>query len=138
MELVWLFHLIQILPWNSLKNIRINHGIGTKFLVIQISLWNIVEKYPNKPWNWNRLSSNPNITMEFIEKYPDKPWDWNELSRNPNITIEIFEKYPDKPWDWIDLSRNTTITMEIIEKYPNKPWNWNIISYNPTYYYGNH
>ena len=43
---------------------------------------------------------NPNITMEIIEKYPDKPWDWNWISRNPNITIEFIEKYLDKPWNW--------------------------------------
>ena len=36
-----------------------------------------VEKYPNKPWNWYEISSNPNITMEFVEKYPDKPWNWS-------------------------------------------------------------
>ena len=39
--------------------------------------------------------------MEIVEKYSDKPWDWNELSDNPNITMEIIEKYPNKPWDWI-------------------------------------
>ena len=37
--------------------------------------------------------------MEIIEKYPDKPWDWVEISRNPNITIEFIEKYP-KTWNW--------------------------------------
>ena len=26
------------------------------------------------------ISSNPNITMEFIEKYPDKPWNWSRIS----------------------------------------------------------
>ena len=26
----------------------------------------------DKPWNWIRLSQNPNITMEFVEKYPKK------------------------------------------------------------------
>ena len=36
----------------------------------------IIEKYPNKPWNWYYISWNPNITMEIIEKYPDKPWNW--------------------------------------------------------------
>ena len=44
--------VIQILLLNLLKNIQINHGIGIEF------------------------PSNPNITMEIIEKYPDKPWDW--------------------------------------------------------------
>jgi hypothetical protein len=32
--------------------------------------------------------------MEVIEKYPDKPWDWGRISRNPNITMEMIEKTP--------------------------------------------
>ena len=50
------------------------------------------------------FSYNPNITMEIVEKYPDKPWNWYRISCNPNITMEIVEKYPDKPWDWYGLS----------------------------------
>ena len=51
----------------------------------------MIEKYPDKPWDWIWISYNPNITMEFVEKYPDKPWNWYRLSQNPNITMEIIE-----------------------------------------------
>ena len=47
----------------------------------------------DKPWDWRYISKNPNITMEIIEKYPDKPWNWNG-GMNSNITTEIIEKYP--------------------------------------------
>ena len=80
----------------------------------------LLEKYPNKDWNWYRISSNPNITMDIIEKYPDKPWSWYYISKNPNITMDIIENNPDKPWDWDGISQNPNITMEIIEKYINK------------------
>ena len=54
----------------------------------------------NKVWN--------NYWFQFIEKYPDKPWNWNWISQNPNITMEMIEKYPEKPWDWsYGISRNT-------------------------------
>ena len=56
----------------------------------------LLEKYPNKPWNWEWISYNPNITMEFIEKYPNKPWDWHWMSHNPNINMEMIEKHPEK------------------------------------------
>ena len=57
----------------------------------------LLEKYPNKPWDWDSISENPNITMDIIEKYHDKPWDWEYgISHNPNITIEFIEKYIDK------------------------------------------
>ena len=93
-----------------------------------------IEKYPDKPWNWNLLSYNPNITMEFIDKYPDKPWNWKWISSNPNITMDIIDKYPDKPWSWYSISRNPNIIMNIIEQYSDKPWNWYSISYNPFNY----
>ena len=41
-----------------------------------------------------------NILEYLIEKYPDKPWDWYYISWNPNITMDFIEKYPDKPWNW--------------------------------------
>ena len=118
-------------------------------------LMKLLEKYSNKPWDWEGISQNPNITVDFIEKHPDFYWDWYGISVNSNINIEkIIEKYPnknwnwyslsqnpnitasfieaniEKPWDWDSLSQNPNITMEIIEKFPNKPWNWNAISYN--------
>jgi len=34
----------------------------------------LLEKYPEKPWKWDCISYNPNITMEFIEKHSDKHW----------------------------------------------------------------
>ena len=52
----------------------------------------IIEKYPDKPWNWEFISKNPNITIDIIEKYPDKFWSYYSVSNNPNITIEFIEK----------------------------------------------
>ena len=76
----------------------------------------LLEKYPDKPWCWNNISYNPNITMEIIEKYPEKPWSWYFISENQNITMEMIEKYPDKPWCWKGISCNPNITMEFIKK----------------------
>ena len=94
----------------------------------------VIEKYPDKPWNWNGISKNPNITMEFIEKFPDKPWAWVCISCNPNITIDIIEKYPDKSWNWSFISYNPNLTMDFIENNTDKPWDWNGISRNPFNY----
>ena len=80
----------------------------------------MIEKHPEKPWDWKWISRNPNITMEFIEKHLEKPWNWGWISENPNITMEMIEKHPDKPWKWTCISKNPNITMEIIEKNINK------------------
>ena len=67
--------------------------------------WNFIMKFENiLDWTW--LSLNSNITMNIIEKYPDKPWNWYYMSQNPNITMEIIQKYPDKPRDWLWISLN--------------------------------
>ena len=68
--------------------------------------------------------------MDFINANPDKNWDWNGISRNPNITMEIINKNLDKPWKWFWISHNPNITMEMINSNPDKPWDWNSISCN--------
>ena len=50
----------------------------------------LLEKYPEKPWNWHCISSNPNLTMKYIEKHPKKPWGWYGISSNPNLTMEFI------------------------------------------------
>ena len=89
----------------------------------------LFEKYTEKPWEWEWISLNPNLTMEIIEKYPDKPWKWEWISSNPNITMEMIEKYPDKPWNWDFISENPNLTMEFIEKHLDKI-NFNTLSKN--------
>jgi len=66
----------------------------------------IIEKHPEKPWNWLYISMNPNITMEMIEKHPEKPWNWIGISCHPNLTMEIIEKHPNERWDLFAISRN--------------------------------
>ena len=90
----------------------------------------LLELYPEKPWNWYRLSSNSNITWDIVEQNLDKPWNWDRLSRNPNITWDIVKQNPDKPWDWRGLSSNSNITWDIVEKTLDKPWDWGGLSSN--------
>ena len=95
------------------------------------TLISLLEKYPNKPWNWNEISWNSNITMDYIEKHPDKPWNWDYISSNPNLTMEFIEKHPEKDWNWNCISDNPNITIQDVEKHPEKNWNWYYVSRNP-------
>jgi hypothetical protein len=90
----------------------------------------LLKKYPDKPWDWSRISYNPNITFDIIQANPDKPWDWSRISYNPNITFDIIQANPDKPWDWFVLSYNPNITLDIIKANPDKPWDWYELSRN--------
>ena len=68
--------------------------------------WKFIENLPEKSWDWNGLSENPNITFDIVQSYPEQPWKWGMygLSENPNITFDIVLAHPDKSWDWISLS----------------------------------
>ena len=90
----------------------------------------IVEKNPDKPWNFECLSGHPNLTIDFINKYPNEGWNWERISYSLNLSIEIFEKYPELPWDWEQISANPSLTIEMIYKYPDEDWEWEQISEN--------
>ena len=32
--------------------------------------------------------------MEMIKENPDKPWNWNWISCNPNLTMEMIKENP--------------------------------------------
>ena len=51
------------------------------------SLEYLLKKYPNKSWDWEVISYNPNITMKIIKKYPYGNWDWYEISKNSQISL---------------------------------------------------
>ena len=36
-----------------------------------------------------------NIKIKIIKENPDKPWDWNEISYNLNITMDFINENPD-------------------------------------------
>ena len=55
----------------------------------------LLKKYPDKPWNWEWISRNPNITIDIINQNPDKPWNWDLISNNG--FLYEFERYKDKP-----------------------------------------
>ena len=42
---------------------------------------------------WFSTSASVNITTADIENNPNLPWDWDGISANPNITLEFIEKY---------------------------------------------
>ena len=46
----------------------------------------IVQKYKKISRFWEVISKNPSI-IDLVEKYPEKPWDYYNLSTNP------MEKY---------------------------------------------
>lgn len=87
----------------------------------------ILEAFPNREWNWNYVSSNPNITMDYIDSHPEFPWDFRWVSMNPNLTLDYFMQNREKPWDLCDMASNPAFSLEEIENNTNI-WNASIKS----------
>lgn len=86
-------------------------------------LENLLELFPDKPWNWELLSENPNVTWEFVQRHPEMPWSWVGLSKNPSITWEIIQRSPEKPWVWRGIIENPNTTWDMIQNDLGKcPW----------------
>jgi len=66
---------------------------------------------------------NPNLTMEYVEKHPDKPWNWEKISTRHDLTMQYVGEHAEKPWDWIQISCNPIVTLEYIGEHPDAPWN---------------
>ena len=56
-----------------------------------------------------------NPLIYLLEKYPTKDWDWDGLSWNSNVTIDFVDLHPDKSWDWFGLSLNPSVTMDYVD-----------------------
>ena len=85
---------------------------------------------PDKNWDWNIISRNPNITIKIILNNPNENWDWNYISQNPNITMKFILDNPNKNWNWFCISYGPNITIKNILDNPDKNWDWYGISQN--------
>jgi hypothetical protein len=93
----------------------------------------ILNAYPDLPWEWRYLSCNKNLTIEFIAKNINKPWDWTELSYSKVITQDFITSNIDKPWDHELLCYAANVDIEFIKRNPDIKWNWSYISSEPRF-----
>ena len=88
-------------------------------------------KYKCERWNWTAISSNKAITMNDIRNYPNLPWVYASLSRNKNLTIEFILEHKNNDWNWCGISANDAITMDDVRQNRNLPWEYVSLSRNP-------
>lgn len=103
----------------------------------------LIERYPDKEWNWGMLSKNPSITPYIIEKYiegdknrENKPWDWHAFETNPNITFEFMKKYKKIEWgrsDSLYLNKGLSVNglIDFILENGDEPTMWYYLSKHP-------
>ena len=55
-----------------------------------MELFRYIKENPDKPWNYQLLSQNPNITWDIVEENPDCLWNYEHLSLNKMTKHEFF------------------------------------------------
>lgn len=78
-----------------------------------------------KGWNYERLSGNDSLPLEFVDKNPELPWSWCDLIHHPNITCQFIIKHIDRFIEeeadvYYALSCHPDITMEVISQLNDK------------------
>jgi hypothetical protein len=54
----------------------------------------LIEEFPNKPWNWIKLCFNSSISFDFIKSHPNLPWVPKMVTLNPNVNDEVIKNMP--------------------------------------------
>jgi hypothetical protein len=68
----------------------------------------------------DRLSKNPNLTLEFVLAHRLSYWDWDEISKHPNVTMEMIDAHPELPWKLGYVIFNPNFTREYHDKITNQ------------------
>ena len=94
-------------------------------------LLTLLKLFPHKNWDYDRLSRNPNMTLDYVLKHPKRGWTYTAAAKYVNVgNMTIL---PDKISDLSgSLSENQTITWEIAINNPTLGWNWRLLSCNPS------
>jgi hypothetical protein len=49
----------------------------------------IIEKYPNKPWDWSGIAHNPSINAGFVSRHPEILQNVSKIAENDFIYDDI-------------------------------------------------
>ena len=99
--------------------------------------WKLIIKLDHSRWDWSRLSSRLDLSLECILKYPNKYWNWKIISKNKVITWDFVYKNKQLPWDYDFLSNNPNITLDNIKQTPFNKWNYDVFQANPNFLLSN-
>lgn len=92
--------------------------------------------YPDAPWDWAAVSSNPSVSLDFVISHENMPWDYKYVSMNPSINEQSVRNHLDVPWNFEGLSKNPSMSLGFFQEYIIKPdamvqVDWHSISANP-------
>jgi hypothetical protein len=109
-------------------------------ITLDVIMENLKSKNP-KDWYFGAISRRSDVTWDIVQQYPDFPWEASGLSMNPNITWEIirsslssnpqfkwglklFSGNPNAKWD--DILDSQNVSNDTLGH-----WNYKAMSSNP-------
>jgi hypothetical protein len=105
------------------------------FLSENPSMFSYIQSHPDKEWNWYTLSKNPKLTWDFVMQHIHEDWDWSALTVHPNISFDTIVQNSEHEWDWAHLGRNPNVTPEIVQAHPKIGWHFRELSQNASMTY---
>lgn len=69
--------------------------------------------------DYNYISENHDLTIDFIKDNIDEEWDWYKISKNPGIKMEDIQNNLKLPWVWSQISRNPNLRIDFIKNNTN-------------------
>ena len=90
------------------------------------TLEELVDAYPEKPWDWDVLTDHPLITKRFREARPRLPWREDDVfvfdfpsSREIDLD-EVFASPNDVKWNWTELSSHPALSIKFVNQFKAK------------------
>ena len=77
-----------------------------------------IKDHSDKPWDYDSMCANPNVTWELIQAYPQLFRDFKLMCSNPNISWELIQTFPESDENYDYASMNPNITLDIVHQYP--------------------
>jgi hypothetical protein len=82
-------------------------------------------KYKHLQFNWNMVTKNKQIPLDFIKQHMDLPWSFLDIVNRNDFKMDIVLENPEKEWNWTAVTRRATYQQ--IKTTPNLQWKWNVV-----------
>lgn len=103
---------------------------GIKLDRVAVSASCSPSQYPDWNWDYQALSRNKNLRIDFVLSHRSQPWNWGLVSSNRGISLQDILANPTLPWDWNAVCTNSRIHVQEVLDNPTLPWNLSILASN--------
>ncbi len=79
---------------------------------------NFLLDHIHQDWNFWKLSREPYLDLTIVEKYPEKNWDFGFFCDNVNFNWNFFRKFIERNWSFKNILKRIDFPLELLEYIP--------------------